>query len=103
MSTKSTISYGQNYHLYQEIFDVSNVYLRVEGHEFDASRDGAMIQIPIEAWRAMIEDWKVKGWSKKEDNSETNIVDEWLDPPAFMLEKASDETVIFQKVKNEKN
>lgn len=103
MSTKSTISHGQNYHLYQEVFDVSNVYLRVEGHEFDASRDGAMIQIPIEAWRAMIEDWQVKGWAKKEDNSEQNIIEEWLDPSGLMFGKESDETVIFNKVKNEKN
>jgi len=79
MSTKSTISHGQNYHLYQEIFDVSHVYLRVEGHEFDASRDGAMIQIPIEAWRAMIEDWSKRGWPKEEDNSEQTISMKWVD------------------------
>jgi len=79
MSTKSTISYGQNYHFYQEIFDVSHVYLRVEGHEFDASRDGAMIQIPIEAWRAMIEDWSKRGWPKEEDNSEQTISMKWVD------------------------
>lgn len=79
MSTKSTISHGQNYHLYQEIFDVSHVYLRVEGREFDVSRDGAMIQIPIEAWRTMIEDWSKRGWTKEEDNSEQTISTEWID------------------------
>jgi hypothetical protein len=78
MSTKTTISHGQNYHLYQEIFDVSHVYLRVEGREFDVSRDGAMIQIPIEAWRTMIEDWSKRGWPKEEDNSEQTISTEWI-------------------------
>lgn len=78
MSTKTTISHGQNYHLYQEIFDVSHIYLRVEGHEFDVSRDGAMIQIPIEAWRTMIEDWSKRGWTKEEDNSEQTISTEWI-------------------------
>lgn len=79
MSTKATISYGQNYHLYQEIFDVSHVYLRVEGHEFEVARDGAMIQIPIEVWRAMIEDWEKKGWPKEEDNSESTMAAQWND------------------------
>ena len=79
MSTKSTISHGQNYHFYQEIFDVSHVYLRIEGHEFEASKDGAMIQIPIEVWRAMIEDWSKRGWPKEEDNSEQAISMKWVD------------------------
>jgi len=78
MSTKLTISNGQNYHLYQEIFDVSHVYLRVEGHEFDVSRDGAMIQIPIESWRSILKDWQIKGWPKEEDNKEADISEEWL-------------------------
>jgi len=77
MSTKLTISHGQNYHLYQEIFDVSHVYLRVEGHEFDVSRDGAMIQIPIESWRSILKDWQIKGWPKEEDNKEADIAKEW--------------------------
>lgn len=79
MSTKATISYGQNYHLYQEIFDVSHVYLRVEGHEFEVVRDGAMIQIPIEAWRAMIEGWGKNGWPKEADHSERTIAAQWND------------------------
>jgi hypothetical protein len=89
MSTKSTISHGQNYHLYQEIFDVSHVYLRVEGHEFDVSRDGAMIQIPIEAWRTMIKDWKSRGWPESEDHTEKEIGEEWL--------KSLEENPIFKK------
>jgi len=87
MSTKATISYGQNYHLYQEIFDVSHVYLRVEGHEFEAARDGAMIQIPIGVWRTMIQDWEKNGWPKEEDNSERTIAAQWNDSLLELLGK----------------
>lgn len=87
MSTKATISYGQNYHLYQEIFDVSHVYLRVEGHEFEVVRDGAMIQIPIEAWRAMVEGWGKNGWPKEEDHSERTIAAQWNDSLFELLGK----------------
>jgi hypothetical protein len=103
MSTKASISYSKDHHLYQEIFDVSNVYVQISGHEFEVNNKSAMIQIPIKAWRAMIKDWESKGWPELEDNSEKSIAEEWLTPPAFMSGKESDETVIFSKVKNEKN
>lgn len=79
MSTKSTISFGPNYHFYQEIFDVSNVYLQVEGYEYEIKNDKAMIQIPIGAWRKMLEDWVKNGWSEDQDNKETEIGEKWLE------------------------
>lgn len=33
MSTKSTIHFTEDYHLYQEIFDSKNVYLDIENFE----------------------------------------------------------------------
>ena len=99
MSTKVTISHDKNHHLYQEIFDVSYLYLRVSGHQFEARNGEVMVQIPIKAFRSMIEAWKKAGWPESEDNSEAKIADEWLNPPPFMGEAGSDETVIFQKVK----
>lgn len=68
MSTKSSISYGPNYHFYQEIFDHSNVYIQVEGYEYEVTNDKATIQIPIEVWRKILEDWSIKGWPKEEDH-----------------------------------
>jgi hypothetical protein len=79
MSTKSTISFGPNYHLYQEIFDVSNVYLQIEGYEYEIKNDKAMIQIPIGVWRKMLEDWATKGWPKEQDNKEPQINEKWLE------------------------
>jgi len=70
MSTKVTLSYDKNYHFYQEIFDVSNVYFQLYNSNFEASRDSVMVQIPIDVWRKMIEDWAVKGWPKEQDNKE---------------------------------
>jgi hypothetical protein len=103
MSTKVTISHDKEHHLYQEIFDVSNVYLEVSGHEFEASSGRVMVQVPIKAFRSMIKAWEKSGWPESDDNSESKIANEWLDPPTFMMGKASDETVIFKKVKNEKD
>jgi len=79
MSTKSTISYDNRYHLYQEIFDVSNVYFQLDNCNFEASRDSVMIQIPIDVWRKMIEDWAVKGWPKEQDNKEIQIASKWVE------------------------
>ena len=79
MSTKTTISYDNRYHLYQEIFDVSNVYFQLDKCNFEASRDSVMIQIPIDVWRKMIEDWAAKGWPKEQDNKEIEISTDWIE------------------------
>lgn len=84
MSTKSSISYSNDHHLYQEIFDVSNVYLRVDHSEFEASNGSVMVQIPIKIWRQMIQDWSTGGWPESEDHTEDKIKDEWLELPLFM-------------------
>jgi hypothetical protein len=99
MSTKVTISYDKEYHLYQEIFDVSNVYLQVSGHEFEATNKQVMVQIPIKAFRSMIKAWEKSGWPESEDNSEKKIVDDWGDSLLrnYSTSKNSDETIIFKK------
>jgi len=79
MSTKATISYDNRYHLYQEIFDVSNVHFQLDNCNFEASRDSVVIQIPIDVWRKMIEDWAVKGWPKEQDNKEIEIASKWVE------------------------
>lgn len=103
MSTKVTISYDKKHHFYQEIFDVSNVYLEVSGHEYEASNGRVMLQIPIAVFRSMLKAWERSGWPESEDNSEAKIAEEWLNPAPFLRGDTSDETVIFQKVKSEKD
>lgn len=103
MSTKSSISYSKDHHLYQEIFDVSNLYLRLDNSEFEASNKSVMIQIPIKVWRQMVQDWSQRGWPESEDNSEKEKIDEWVKLPLFMSNPSSDETVIFDRNKNEED
>ena len=79
MSTKVTLSHGQNYHFYEEIFDRSNVYLQIEGYEYEVRNDKVMVQVPIEVWRKILEDWSAKGWPKQEDHKEKEISSKWLE------------------------
>ena len=96
MSTKATISHSKDHHLYQEIFDVSNVYLRIDKSEFEVSRDTVTIQIPIKIWRKSIEDWAKSGWPESEDHTEKEIGEDWL--------KRVEENPIFNKrSRNEKD
>lgn len=99
MSTKITISYDKTHHLYQEIFDVSNVYLEVSGHDFEASNGRVMAQIPIKAFRSMIKSWEKSGWPESEDNSEKKIADDWGESllTKYSNSKNLDETIIFKK------
>lgn len=103
MSTKVSISYDKDYHFYQEIFDVSNVYLRLDNSEFEATNNSVMVKIPIKFWRKIIKDWDERGWPESEDNSEKEIAEEWIKVPLFMSNPSSDETVIFDRNKNEKD
>lgn len=52
MSTKSTIWYGEDWHLYHEAFDNQNVYLEFPG---GGALQGAAIQIPLHIWKAFRE------------------------------------------------
>jgi len=79
MSTKCTISHDSQYHLYQEIFDVSNVHLEIYDVNFEATNKSVKLEIPIKAWRAMIEDWSKRGWPVEDDNKEIEISTEWIE------------------------
>lgn len=79
MSTKVTLSHGRNYHFYEEMFDRSNVYLRMEGHEYEVTNDKVTIQIPIEVWRNILADWSKRGWSVEQDNKSVELKTQWLE------------------------
>jgi hypothetical protein len=50
MSTKSTIAYGTNFHLYHETLDEDYVYLELEGVRFEAGYNRLMVPIPMHIW-----------------------------------------------------
>ena len=53
MSTKSSIAYGNNFHLYKECFDEENIYLELESVEFNASNNQVTVTIPVAIWEAI--------------------------------------------------
>jgi len=54
MSTKCSIAYGENFHLYNECFDDDGVYLELRGKpQFEASADSVMMRIPANIWEAI--------------------------------------------------
>jgi hypothetical protein len=53
MSTKATIAYGRNFHLYHEAFDEDYVYLELEGANFEASYNRVMVPIPVHIWEVI--------------------------------------------------
>ena len=53
MSTKATIAHGPNFHLYHEVFDEDNVYLELEGTQFEAGYNRVMAPIPVHVWEVI--------------------------------------------------
>ena len=65
MSTKATLSYSEDYryHLYEECFDRSSVYLQLDNpvclqfDRWEASECKVTVAIPVEVWRHIVEGW----------------------------------------------
>ncbi len=53
MSTKCSISYGENHHLYNECFDGDNIYLSLKNCPFEVSNGGVMVSIPLYIWETI--------------------------------------------------
>ena len=53
MSTKSTIAWGEDFHLYREIFDEDHVYLQLDTTHFEAGYGRVMIPIPLHFWETV--------------------------------------------------
>jgi hypothetical protein len=53
MSTKSTVAYGPNFHLYREALDDHYIYLELEGAQFEASYNRMMVPIPVHIWEVI--------------------------------------------------
>lgn len=78
MSTRCTISYDDDFHLYQECFEQDNVYLSLDEGDWSASletaaidwRDGETmrprlhIRMDVTLWRKIVEGWLESGWGQ---------------------------------------
>jgi hypothetical protein len=94
MSTKVTVAYGENFHLYQEVFDEDFIYLELEEVQFEASYNRVMMPIPIHIWEVIR---KYKGidlsWASRTDEEILRYVEEEVDK---RIQK-------YQQAENEKN
>ena len=97
MSTKVSLNYGKQHHLYQEVFDEKHVYLKVYGYDFEVSKDHATIQIPIELWEKLVEEWPESKKRWIQDNSQEDFdTTTWLEVGS---NTSTDETIIFERKK----
>lgn len=55
MSTKSTIIYGDGFHLYTELFDGKHVFLELSAVEFIATPGAVTVAIPLPVWECIRE------------------------------------------------
>jgi hypothetical protein len=78
MSTRCTIAYDDDFHLYEECLDTDSVYLCLDGGGWEASlstnvidwddenkgRPCIRLKISIDLWRKIAEGWQESSWSK---------------------------------------
>jgi hypothetical protein len=68
MSTKNTLSYGDDFHLYTEAFDNEHIYLNLNNVEFEATQNSVCITIPVAIWEVIRQQVGVDlSWVDKSD------------------------------------
>jgi hypothetical protein len=87
MSTRCTISYDNNHHLYQECFENDNVYLTLDGdgwqagittaivdwRDGDSARPSVSLQIDVTLWRKIVEGWLASPWGQHPEDDHKKI------------------------------
>jgi hypothetical protein len=80
MSTKASVAYGPNFHLYREVLDDDFIYLELEGVQFEASYNRVMVPIPVHIWEVIR---KYEGadlsWADKTDEDLLRHVEQEVD------------------------
>ena len=109
MSTRCTIGYDDNFHLYQECFEQDNVYLKLDKGDWSASIETAVIdwrdgdtmypqlhvKIDVSLWRKIVESWIESQWGKnpeydhKKFEIDVGAIEEWS---AKMKEKRGEDS-----------
>ena len=94
MSTKATVAYGKNFHLYKECLDEDFIYLEIEGVQFEASYGRVMMPIPIHIWEVIRQYEGVDlSWA---DATEEEIV-------RYVEQRVDERIQEYQQAENDKN
>ena len=87
MSTRCTISYDDQFHLYQECFENDNVYLTLDGdgwqagvttatvdwRDGDSTRPRLCLQMDVTLWRKIVEGWAASQWGQHPEDDHKKI------------------------------
>ena len=89
MSTKETVAYGNNFHLYKEGLDTDSIYLELEGVQFEASYNRVTVSIPVHVWEVIRQYPGVNlSWADKTDEEIIEYVEAHVDERIKRLEEA---------------
>lgn len=92
MSTKITVAYGDNFHLYRESLDEDYIYLEMERVRFEASYDRVMMPIPIHIWEVIRQYQGIDlSWAAKTDEEIMRHVEQEVDGRIQKYQQADDE------------
>lgn len=94
MSTRCTISYSDDFHLYEECFDRDNVYLCLDNGDWSAAletatvdwRDGNSrrpslhVRMGVDLWRQIVDGWVKSHWAQhpERDHEQVEFDGGWL-------------------------
>ena len=92
MSTKVTVAYGKNFHLYKEILDENFIYLEIEGVQFEASYNRVMMPIPVHIWEVIRQyEGTDLSWASKTDEEIVRYVEQEVDKQIQKYKQAENE------------
>ena len=105
MSTRCTIAYDDDFHLFQECFENRNVYLTLDGPGWQAAletstidwRDGEStkpsvhLKIDVTLWRKIVEGWAKSQWAADPSLDHKRLTAEDWNPPEWLLKKAKED------------
>lgn len=80
MSTKSTVAYGKDFHLYKECLEEDCIYLKLENKPFEATNDRVTVAIPIIIWEVIRQHQAVEfTWADKTHEDILHYVEKEVD------------------------
>jgi len=92
MSTKATVAYGPNFHLYQEGSDENFIYLSLEGVSFEATYNRVTVPIPVHIWEVIRQySGTDLSWAEQTDEEIESYVEQSVNERILAYEQAENE------------